>query len=80
MLLKFDSQLPNPAIALPKSTNEAEMSTHLQSEHVEERLSRRGVVQALAAGAAAEQRALRANKRSDVNFCALNDHREMADA
>src|SRR5690349_16125736 len=33
--------------------DEAEMNTHLQSEHKEGGLSRRGLVQALAAGAAA---------------------------
>src|SRR5260221_10336709 len=34
-------------------TSEAEMTTHLQSEHIEQGLSRRGLVQALAAGVAA---------------------------
>jgi hypothetical protein len=34
-------------------TSEAEMNTHLQSEPIEKGLSRRGLVQALAAGAAA---------------------------
>jgi haloacetate dehalogenase len=38
---------------MPKLTSEAEMTTHLQSEHIEQGLSRRGLVQALAAGAAA---------------------------
>src|ERR1700692_801435 len=33
-------------------TDEAEMNTHLQSDHKEEGLSRRGLVQALATGAA----------------------------
>jgi hypothetical protein len=37
---------------LPQLTSEAEMTTHLQSEHIEEGLSRRGLVQALAAAAA----------------------------
>jgi hypothetical protein len=53
MLLNSNGQQPNPATALPKSTNEAEISMYLKSEHVQEGVSRRGVVQALAAGAAA---------------------------
>jgi pimeloyl-ACP methyl ester carboxylesterase len=40
-------------VALSKLTSEVEMTTRLQSEQIEERLSRRGLVQALAAGAAA---------------------------
>jgi hypothetical protein len=32
---------------LPKFTREAEMTTRLQSEHIDEGLSRRGLVQAL---------------------------------
>ena len=51
MLLKF---LSCPiAIALPKYGHEAEMSTHLESEHVQEGVSRRGVMEAVVAGAAA---------------------------
>jgi haloacetate dehalogenase len=38
---------------LSKLTSEAEMTTQLQTEQIEEGLSRRGLVQALAAGAAA---------------------------
>jgi hypothetical protein len=37
---------------LSKLTTEAEMTTRLQTEQIEEGLSRRGLVQALAAGAA----------------------------
>jgi len=38
---------------LPKYANEADMTNHRQSEQIEEGLSRRGLVQALAVGAAA---------------------------
>src|SRR5260370_38631736 len=40
-------------VGLPTLTREAEMTTHLQSEQIDKGLSRRGLVQALAAGAAA---------------------------
>jgi len=42
-----------PAAALSKLTSEAEMTTQLQTEQIEEGLSRRGLVQALAVGTAA---------------------------
>src|ERR1700686_1742565 len=45
--------VPRAQQPVPKLTREAEMTTHLQSEQIEEGLSRRGLVQALAAGAAA---------------------------
>src|SRR6266478_5168767 len=41
------------AVGLPTLTREAEMTTHLQPEQIDKGLSRRGLVQALAAGAAA---------------------------
>jgi hypothetical protein len=49
----FERSAPTPATALPKSANEAEISMYLRSEHVQESVSRRGVVRAFAAGAAA---------------------------
>src|SRR5438105_10551735 len=42
-----------PDITLSKLTSEAEMTTHPKTEQIEEGLNRRGLVQALAAGAAA---------------------------
>src|SRR6267142_5025672 len=42
-----------PDIALSQLTREAEMKPHVESERIEEGLNRRGLVQALAAGAAA---------------------------
>src|SRR5260370_33256855 len=41
------------AVGLPTLTREAEMTTHLQPEQIDKGLSRRGLVHALAAGAAA---------------------------
>src|SRR5262245_55832229 len=41
------------AVGLPTLTSEAEMTTHLPSGQIDKGLSRRGLVQALAAGAAA---------------------------
>jgi haloacetate dehalogenase len=49
----FERSAPNPATALRKSANEAEIIMYLRSEHVEESVSRRGVGRAFAAGAAA---------------------------
>src|SRR5262249_44754885 len=43
----------NPAVALLKLTSEADMTTRRQSERFEESVSRRGLVQALTAGATA---------------------------
>jgi haloacetate dehalogenase len=47
-----DTRLSAPSL-LPTLTSEAQMNTHLQSEQNETDVSRRGLVQALAAGAAA---------------------------
>src|SRR5262249_50922575 len=54
MLAKFEwSGWTNATLVLPKFTMRPQMTTHRQSEYADQGLSRRGLVQALTAGAAA---------------------------